>query len=355
MKTIWETIIGLEIHAQLNTKTKLFSPAPNQFGNEPNENISVICTGQPGSLPLLNEEALYKAVLFGLAVGASIEPCSFDRKSYFYPDTPKNFQITQFFHPILKEGKVPLNIQGRTKEGTIHSAHLEEDAGSLRHFSKFSGVDDNRAGCALLEIVSDSCLRSPEEAVLYAKAVRAILQYTDVSRGNMEQGHLRVDANISVRPLGETTLRNKVEIKNMASFEALRKAIEQEKERQIQIYEANPEASIPSSTCRIDPTTQTLSVMREKESSGDYRYMPEPDIPPVSIPEEVISRLKKELPELPEKRKKRYQKELGLSEEASLLLTTDKHLSDYIEQVLSHCNSPQLTCNWITIELAGRH
>ncbi|MEL7431096.1 MAG: Asp-tRNA(Asn)/Glu-tRNA(Gln) amidotransferase subunit GatB [Chlamydiota bacterium] len=359
MNDQWEAIIGLEIHIQLNTKTKLFSPAPNAFGQEPNQNISVICTGQPGSLPLLNREAVKKAVQFGLAVGAKIQKhSSFDRKSYFYPDSPRNFQITQFFHPILLGGSVTIQLESEGKAFEkvidIQSAHLEDDAGNLRHFSAFSGVDDNRAGAPLLEIVSEPCLRSGQEAALYAQAIRSVFQYLEASEGNLDQGQMRMDANISVRRKGESSLRNKVEIKNMNSFHFLEMAIEEETTRQIALYEKDPNAIIPSSTCRFDPATKTIAVMRVKESTGDYRYMPEPDIPPVVIEDLFIEELQQSLPELAPARKKRYIETMNLSPSSASLLTLDKKLSDYFEQALASCKSPKMLANWITVEFAGK-
>lgn len=355
MKDKWEVVIGLEIHVQLNTKTKLFSPAPNQFGAEPNQNISSICTGQPGSLPLLNKEAVKKAVLFGLAVGAKIaERSTFDRKSYFYPDSPRNFQITQFTHPIIEGGFVEILLDGKSQKIAIQSAHLEDDAGTLKHFSSFSGVDDNRAGSPLIEVVSKPCMKTPKEASEYARAIRAIFQYIGASDANMELGKMRMDANVSVRLKGEKALRNKVEIKNMNSFHFLELAIEQEILRQIAIYEKDPEAIIPSSTCRFDPVKKSLSVMRTKERAADYRYMPEPDIPPVLLSQETIEEIKKLLPELPQARKKRYIEELKLSTEAASIITSDKALSDYFEKAQEFCTSAKMLCNWITVEIPGK-
>ena len=354
----WDVVIGLEIHVQLNTHTKLFSPAPNTFGENPNQNISTICTGQPGSLPLLNEAAVEKAVQFGLAVNADISrQSSFDRKSYFYPDSPRNFQITQFFHPIVKNGYVEISLEDSVKKVEITAAHLEDDAGTLKHFSSFTGVDDNRAGAPLMEIISAPCLKSASEAALYAKEIKSIFQYIGASDANMDQGQLRMDANISVRPQGETTLRNKVEIKNINSFHFLELAINQEISRQIAIYEKDPHAVIASSTCRFDPVQKTLTVMRKKESAEDYRYMPEPDIPPLMIEEELIERLTCSLPELRRARKNRYKEQLQLSKDAAEILTEEKALADYFEEALSFCPSSlsaNLLANWITIEFFGR-
>ncbi|HLB58533.1 MAG TPA: Asp-tRNA(Asn)/Glu-tRNA(Gln) amidotransferase GatCAB subunit B, partial [Bdellovibrionota bacterium] len=216
---LWEPVIGLEIHAQLNTKSKLFSRAPNRFGDEPNTNISVFCTGQPGTLPILNREVVKKAVQFGLAINANISLAStFDRKSYFYPDSPRNFQITQYENPLIRGGTLTTDVAGKAKTFHIDRAHIEDDAGMLKHFTNFAGVDYNRAGAPLIEIVSEPCIHSPKEASAYAMAIRAILLYIDACDGNMEEGSLRIDVNISIRPKGETALRPRVEIKNMNSF-----------------------------------------------------------------------------------------------------------------------------------------
>lgn len=289
MNMKWEAVIGLEIHVQLNTKSKLFSPAPNHFGDEPNVNITEICTGQPGSLPVLNEEAVRKAVQFGLAVGATITNFStFDRKSYFYPDSPRNFQITQFEHPIIKGGSITAEVEGKTMTFEISHAHLEDDAGMLKHFSQFAGVDYNRAGVPLIEIVSQPCMHSAKEASSYAKAIKAIFQYLDASDCNMEEGSLRFDANVSVRHQGEKKLRDKVEIKNMNSFAFLELAIDSEIKRQIDLYTQNKD--IEPGTYRWDQERKKTILMRKKEMAADYRYFPEPDLVPIVLTDETIQK-----------------------------------------------------------------
>ena len=356
---LWEIIIGLEIHVQLNTKSKLFSSAANRFGDEPNTNITEVCTGQPGSLPVLNKEAVYKAVQFGLAVGANIENYSrFDRKSYFYPDSPRNFQITQFEKPIITGGIVIADVEGKTKHFEIDRAHLEDDAGMLKHFSSFAGIDYNRAGVPLIEIVSKPVIHSAKEASSYAMAIKAIMQYINASDCNMEQGHLRMDANISVRPKGETIYRNKVEIKNMNSFNFLEMAIEAEIRRQILTYTENPNSDIykliEPSTYRFDPQKKQNILMRKKETAEDYRYFPEPDIPPIVLTEEYIENVRKNLSELPHDRFNRYVKDLKLSEYNASILINDKSLSDYFEESLKTSSNAKALCNWITVEFAGR-
>lgn len=355
----WETVIGLEIHAELNTKSKLFSTAPNRFGDEPNTNITEVCTGQPGALPVLNKEAVKKAVQFGLAIDATIAKFSkFDRKSYFYPDSPRNFQITQFEEPIVIGGCVIAEVDGEEKAFQVNRVHLEDDAGMLKHFPTFAGVDYNRAGVPLIEIVSEPCIHNSKEAVAYAMAVRAILQYIDASDCNMEEGSLRIDANISVRPIGEKGLRNKIEIKNMNSFSNMAIAIESEIKRQIKEYTSNPDVPhaqvIKQSTYRFDPAKKDTVLMRLKEQAEDYRYFPEPDLVPIILTEKYIEDIRTTLPELPLQRERRYINELKLSPDSAFILTSDKLIADYFEEARKHCSNAKALCNWIIIEFAGR-
>jgi aspartyl-tRNA(Asn)/glutamyl-tRNA(Gln) amidotransferase subunit B len=356
---LWEPVIGLEIHLQLNTKSKLFSPAPNHFGDEPNLNISVVCTGQPGALPVLNKEAVKKATLFGLAVKAKISPVStFDRKSYFYPDSPRNFQITQFENPLIRGGTIVADVNGALKTFPLDRAHLEDDAGMLKHFSTFAGVDYNRAGAPLIEIVSMPCMHNPKEAVAYAMAIRAIALYLDISDGNMEEGSLRIDANISVRPKGDKNLRPRAEIKNLNSFHFMEMALESEISRQITLYTTHPHRPpielIPPGTYRWDQESRQTVLMRAKESADDYRYFPEPDLVPVILTQETLDAWATALPELPHDRFKRYVTDLGLTPYAASTLINEKNLSDYFEEALKHCPHPRPLCNWITVEFIGR-
>jgi len=355
----WEPVIGLEIHVQLNTKSKLFSSAPNHFGDEPNTNIGIVDTGQPGSLPVLNKEAVRKAVQLGCAVQAHVAPFSkFDRKSYFYPDSPRNFQITQFDLPIVIGGSVAAEVGGHTKHFAIHHAHLEDDAGMLKHFSTFAGVDYNRAGVPLIEIVSEPCMHSPKEASAYAMAVKAIMQYIDASDCNMEEGSMRMDVNVSVRKVGETKLRNKIEIKNLNSFNYMEMAIESEVRRQIRLYSAQPHVDpaqvIRSGTYRFDVDKKETILMRQKEEADDYRYFPEPDLPPIILSEAYIESIRATLPELPAQRFKRYVSEYLLPIGAAGILINEKRLADYFEEALKVCNNPKNVCNWITVEFTGR-
>ncbi len=355
----WEPVIGLEIHVQLNTKSKLFSSAPNHFGDEPNVNITDVCTGQPGTLPVLNQEAVRKAVQFGCAIHANVAHFStFDRKSYFYPDSPRNFQITQFDQPIILGGSIVAEVHGQTKHFSVNRAHIEDDSGMLKHFSTFAGVDYNRAGTPLLEIVSEACMHSPKEASAYAQAVKAIMQYLDASDCNMEEGSLRVDCNVSVKRKGETRLRNKTEIKNLNSFHYMELAIESEIRRQIRLYTEHPHEDpytlFKSGTYRFDSDTGTTVLMRQKEEAADYRYFPEPDLPPIILTESYIQEIKTSLPELPHQKFKRYLTELLIPIGGAIILVNEKALAEYFEEALKTCSNAKNLSNWITVEFAGR-
>ena len=355
----WEPVIGLEIHVELNTKSKLFSVAPNHFGDDPNTNITEVCTGQPGSLPVLNKEAVRKAVQFGCAIQSEIAKFSkFDRKSYFYPDSPRNFQITQYDQPIVIGGTIIADVDGEEKTFAINRVHLEDDAGMLKHFSTFAGVDYNRAGCPLIEIVSEPCIHTPREAVAFAMAVKAILQYIDASDCNMEEGSLRIDTNISVRPKGEKTLRNKIEIKNLNSFNFMEMALKAEIHRQIEEYRNNPslplDQVIQAATYRWDPEKSETVLMRRKETADDYRYFPEPDLVPIVLTDAYIEEIRNSLPELPLQREKRYVRTLNLSQHQAFLLTSEKALADYFEEALQICSNGRALANWLVVEFSGR-
>lgn len=355
----WESVMGLEIHVELNTKTKLFSSAPNLFGSEPNTNISDVCTGQPGSLPVMNKEAVRKGVLFGCAIRANIARYSrFDRKSYFYPDSPRNFQITQYDKPLISGGEITTDVDGEARVFKIHRAHLEDDAGMLKHFSQFAGVDYNRAGVPLIEIVSEPCIFSSKEAIAYAMAIKAILEYLDVSDCNMEEGSFRIDANISVRPKGSKELRNKIEIKNLNSFAFMGMALDSEFKRQVREYVVNhtknPDEVIKQATYRWDPDKKETVLMRLKESADDYRYFLEPDLPPLILEDQYIESLCDSLPELPYEKEKRYIQEFDIPRDAAVILVNSKKLADYFEAGLKSCSHAKSLCNWIIVEFAGR-
>lgn len=355
----WEPVIGLEIHAQLKTRSKIFARSPNRFGDEPNTNIEMVDTGQPGALPVLNQAAVEIAVRFGCAINAEVAEFSkFDRKSYFYPDSPRNFQITQFDMPIIIGGEVVADVEGKSKTFKIHHAHLEDDAGMLKHFSDFAGVDYNRAGVPLLEIVSEPCMFSPKDATAFATTLKAIMEYLDVSDCNMEEGSMRIDTNVSVRPRGDKTLRNKVEIKNLNSFSYMEMGIEAEIRRQVRAYTQHPHEDpnlvVPSSTVRLDLDKKETILMRSKEEAKDYRYFPEPDLPPIILTKKYIEAIRKDLPELPHERFERYVNELKLSEYNASILVNDKQLSDYYEEALKECKNASALCNWVTVEFVGR-
>lgn len=355
----WEAVIGLEIHAELNTKSKLFSAAPNRFGDEPNTNISEVCTGQPGALPVLNKEAVRKAVQFGSAINGQVCKFSkFDRKSYFYPDSPRNFQITQYDEPIIKGGTIIAEVEGKEHSFAVNRVHLEDDAGMLKHFPAFAGVDYNRAGVPLIEIVSEPCMHSAQEAVAYAQAVKAILEYIDASDCNMEEGSLRFDVNISVRPKGDKTLWTKIEIKNLNSFNYLALAVESEIKRQIKEYTQNSnkphQEVISQATYRWDVENKETVLMRRKEQADDYRYFPEPDLPPIILTDAYIDEIRKSLPELPLQRERRYVTALGLPAHTAFTLTYDKPIADYFEAALKYTKNAKALSNWIVTEFTGR-
>lgn len=357
----WQAVIGLEMHAQLATKSKLFSPAANRFGDEPNTNIHPICLGLPGTLPKLNKEAVRMAVMLGCALGSKIASKSrFDRKSYFYPDSPRNFQITQFYEPILTGGSLLDEESGM--HFAIDRAHLEDDAGMLKHFQGWAGVDYNRAGAPLIEIVSTPCMHSPYAARRYVTALREILLYLGVSKANMERGEIRIDVNVSVRVIGEEGFRPKAEIKNMNSITNMQLALCSEIQRQIALYEQNPSKDpqevMPQTTYRYDPDRKETIRMRSKETAADYRYFPEPDLPAILIDAPFIERIAATLPELAKDKKERYKTTLGLSQYQIQTLLDDLSICHFFEQALKHICSPAKLAsslvNWITVEFLGR-
>ncbi|AQT77462.1 Asp-tRNA(Asn)/Glu-tRNA(Gln) amidotransferase subunit GatB [Chlamydia gallinacea] len=355
----WESVIGLEVHVELNTASKLFSGARNRFGDEPNTNISPVCTGLPGTLPVLNKEAVRKAVLFGCAVQGEVALFSrFDRKSYFYPDSPRNFQITQFDYPIVRGGHVKALVQGEERYFELAQAHMEDDAGMLKHFGNFAGVDYNRAGVPLIEIVSKPCMFCSEDAVAYATALVSLLDYIGVSDCNMEEGSVRFDVNISVRPKGSKELRNKVEIKNMNSFAFMAQALEAEKCRQIDEYlthpHKDPKEVIPGATYRWDPEKKKTVLMRRKERAEDYKYFIEPDLPVLQLTEAYIEEIRATLPELPYDKYQRYLKDYGIAEDIAAILISDKYIAQFFEVAAAQCANYRALSNWVTVEFIGR-
>ncbi|RUM81651.1 MAG: Asp-tRNA(Asn)/Glu-tRNA(Gln) amidotransferase GatCAB subunit B [Candidatus Thioglobus sp.] len=351
----WETVIGLEIHAQLNTKSKIFSAAATQYGAEPNSQACAVDLGLPGVLPVLNKEVVSKAVKFGLAVGAHINQRNvFDRKNYFYPDLPKGYQISQLDWPIVGEGEIEITLGNTTKVVGITRAHLEEDAGKSIHdlYDDFTAVDLNRAGTPLLEIVSDPDMRSAKEAVAYAKKIHALVQYLEICDGNMQEGSFRCDANVSIRPMGQEELGTRAELKNINSFKFLERAINLEVERQQDILEEG--GKVAQETRLYDAVKHETRSMRSKEEANDYRYFPDPDLLPVEISDELMAQIKQELPELPQEKKARFITEFGLNEYDADVLTSQKPMADYFEKmIVNNTDHVKLCANWIMGELSA--
>jgi len=352
----WETVIGLEIHVQLNTKSKIFSGASTEFGAEPNTQACAVDLGLPGVLPVVNAEVYPKAVAFGLGIGASISKISaFDRKNYFYPDLPKGYQITQMDKPIVLGGSVEIPLEdGTLKQVNITRAHLEEDAGKSLHeeFQQSTGIDLNRAGTPLLEIVSEPDMRSAKEAVAYAKYIHQLVTYLGVSDGNMAEGSLRCDANVSIRPVGTTEMGTRTETKNVNSFRFLERAINFEVQRQQQVLESG--GRIVQETRLYDPDRDETRPMRSKETAMDYRYFPEPDLLPVKIDEAFISEVKNSMPELPREKAARFADEYQLTEADAQFLAADPDLANYFEDTLQYCHDAKTTANWVRVELLAR-
>ena len=351
----WEPVIGLEIHVQLGTKSKLFSGASTNFGADPNTQACNIDLGLPGVLPVLNEEVLKMAVKFGLAVNASINsPTSFARKNYFYPDLPKGYQISQLDNPIVEGGSIDVSISnGESKTIGITRAHLEEDAGKSLHedYEGMTGVDLNRAGTPLLEIVSEPDLRSANEAVSYLKKIHSIVRYLEISDGNMAEGSMRCDANVSVRKKGETTLGTRTEIKNVNSFRFVEKAINYEIKRQVDLLLKGEE--ITQDTILYDSIKDETRPMRSKEFANDYRYFPEPDLLPVILESSFIEEVKQNLPELLEEKKIRFMNEFELSDYDADVLVADKGMASYYENVVQLTKEPKLSANWVMGDLSA--
>ncbi|OGS44910.1 MAG: aspartyl/glutamyl-tRNA amidotransferase subunit B [Elusimicrobia bacterium RIFOXYD2_FULL_34_15] len=354
----YETVIGLEVHVHLKTKSKLFCGCSTEFGNEPNSNICPVCTGQPGVLPVLNKKAVEFGVLAGLAVDCKIAKHSiFARKNYFYPDLPKNYQVSQYEKPLCEKGSLEIKTGDKTKKIGITRIHLEEDAGKLLHAIgsqelDYSLVDYNRTGIPLLEIVSEPDMSSPEEAYQYLTNLKAIIRYIGVSDCDMEKGSLRCDANVSIRPVGEKKLGVKVELKNMNSFKAIRDALIYEIKRQEEALNSG-EKILQDSRLWDEKSGVTVS-MRSKEQAHDYRYFPEPDLVPIEIDDSFLNEMKKNLVELPDTRKKRFIEKFGLSEYDAGVLISEKVLADYFENTLKIINEPKLISNWMTTELLGK-
>ncbi len=351
----WETVIGLEVHVQLATKSKIFSGSSTDFGSEPNTQANSVDMALPGILPVPNKEAFNKAIQFGLAINAEINHRSvFDRKNYFYPDSPKGYQTTQMDYPIVGAGTVDINLKDcTTKSIRIHHAHLEEDAGKSLHedFHGLSGIDLNRAGTPLIEIVSEPDMRSAEEAVAFAKKLHSIVTSVGVSDGDMSQGSMRFDVNISVRMKGEEEYGTRTETKNLNSFKFMEDAIALEVERQIDILEDG--GTITQETRLYDGDTGVSKSMRSKEEANDYRYFPCPDLLPVEIDEATIQALRESLPELPDQRHARFVKEYALSDYDASILADEADMAHYFEATIKSCNDAKLAANWIMGEVSA--
>jgi aspartyl-tRNA(Asn)/glutamyl-tRNA(Gln) amidotransferase subunit B len=353
----WETVIGLEVHAQLNTRSKIFSGASTAFGAEPNTQASAVDIALPGVLPVLNRAAVEKAIRFGLAVGATVNECSiFARKNYFYPDLPKSYQISQYEIPIVAGGSVAIVAGEAEKVVRLTRAHLEEDAGKSLHedFESETGIDLNRAGTPLLEIVSEPDMRSSAEAVAYAKALHGLVRWIDICDGNMQEGSFRCDANVSVRPAGSSALGTRCEIKNLNSFRFLERAIEYEARRQIELIEDG--GRVVQETRLYDPDRDETRPMRTKEDAHDYRYFPDPDLLPLAVSREWLEQVKAALPELPRAKRDRFVASYGVTPYDAAMLTSSREVADYFEAAARGAagGAGKLTANWIAGHLSAR-
>ncbi|MEH6388684.1 MULTISPECIES: Asp-tRNA(Asn)/Glu-tRNA(Gln) amidotransferase subunit GatB [Pseudomonas] len=351
----WEIVIGLEIHAQLTTASKIFSGSSTTFGAEPNVQASLVDLGMPGTLPVLNQQAVRNAVKFGLAINAEIGMTNvFARKNYFYPDLPKGYQISQMDLPIVGKGFLDITLDdGSIKRVGVTRAHLEEDAGKSLHedFQGMSGIDLNRAGTPLLEIVSEPDMRSAKEAVAYARTIHSLVRYLGICDGNMAEGSLRCDCNVSIRPKGQEEFGTRCEIKNVNSFRFIEKAINTEVQRQIELIEDG--GTVIQETRLYDPNKDETRSIRSKEEANDYRYFPDPDLLPVVIEPAFIEEVRGELPELPQQKRERFQSEFGLSVYDASVLSASREMADYFEEVQRVCGDAKLAANWVMGELSS--
>lgn len=352
MSKEYETVIGLEVHVELATKTKIFCSCSTAFGGAPNTHTCPVCTGMPGSLPVLNKQVVEYAIAVGLATNCTItKNGKFDRKNYFYPDNPQNYQISQLYLPICRDGKVEIETEdGGKKFVGIHEIHMEEDAGKLVHdeWGDCSLVDFNRSGVPLIEIVSEPDMRSAEEVIAYLDKLRLIIQYLGASDCKLNEGSMRADVNLSVRPVGAKEFGTRTEMKNLNSFKAIARAIEAERERQIDLIESGE--AVVQETRRWDDAKEYSYAMRSKEDAQDYRYFPDPDLVPVIVSDEMIEEIRKKQPELRDEKMVRYAKEYGIPQYDISVITNSKHMADIFEQTVAICNSPKKVSNWLMVE-----
>lgn len=351
MSRQYETVIGLEVHVELATKTKIFCSCSTEFGGAPNTHTCPVCTGMPGSLPVLNRQVVEYALAVGLAVNCEINQyCRFDRKNYFYPDNPQNYQISQLYLPICHDGFVEIETAAGKKKVGIHEIHMEEDAGKLIHdeWEDCSLVDYNRSGVPLIEIVSEPDMRSADEVIAYLEKLRLIIQYLGASDCKLQEGSMRADVNLSVRETGALEFGTRTEMKNLNSFKAIARAIEGERKRQIELLEAGKK--VVQETRRWDDNKESSRAMRSKEDAKDYRYFPDPDLPPVTISDAWIQEIKDRQPELKTEKMARYQEEYGLSAYDADIITGAKHMADIFEATVSLCGKPKEAANWLMVE-----
>ncbi len=351
MSKQYEIVIGLEVHVELATKTKIFCSCSTEFGGAPNTHTCPVCTGMPGSLPVLNKQVVEYALAVGLAANCQInQNCKFDRKNYFYPDNPQNYQISQLYLPICHDGYVEIDTAAGKKKIGIHEIHMEEDAGKLIHdeWEDCSLVDFNRSGVPLIEIVSEPDMRSADEVIAYLEKLRLIIQYLGASDCKLQEGSMRADVNLSVREAGASQFGTRTEMKNLNSFKAIARAIEGERKRQIELIEDGK--AVVQETRRWDDNKESSHAMRSKEDAKDYRYFPDPDLPPISISDEWIQSIKEKQPELRTEKMARYQEEYSLSEYDADIITGSKHMADIFEQVTAICQKPKEAANWLMVE-----
>lgn len=351
MSKAYETVIGLEVHVELATKTKIFCGCSTAFGGAPNTHTCPVCTGMPGSLPVLNKEVVNKAIAVGLATNCTItQNCKFDRKNYFYPDNPQNYQISQLYYPICRNGKVEIEVEGKKKWIGIHEIHMEEDAGKLVHdpYTDSSLVDYNRSGVPLIEIVSEPDMRSAEEVIAYLDKLRMTIQYLGASDCKLNEGSMRADVNLSIREVGAEEFGTRTEMKNLNSFKAIARAIENERERQIDLLESGEK--VIQETRRWDDAKEYSYAMRSKEDAQDYRYFPDPDLVPILISDAWLDEIRAKQPEFREEKKARYQTEYGLPEYDADILTGTKKLADIFEETVALGANPKKVSNWLMVE-----